>query len=465
MEQVLRITVGLLIFAIIGCGDPPHEPAHFAPVDAGTGPGFNGQQTPIQGDTDAGQNRPDTFRADDAGQRETCPNDDHAETRRGASWIADNSRTNGRINCPTDLDVFRFNANRAGNYRIRTEGHLVTCWLERQAGELIAMSDESTCALEVELALGNVYFVSIEPGPDDPNEGSYTLVVENADEEPPPPPEAVCGDGQVDPGEECDDGNASQNDHCLSTCVRAQCGDGFLFLGVEQCDDGNQRDGDGCSSLCVREELLDPNRSPRSPRITVEGSAVRGEGFAFSVRLGTDPDRDDVRALCWSSGSNHSTAANGATSDWVRSGGTSTVTLIWRTAGTRTIYCRTEDEHNETSGTWDTERIRVDNPNRLPSRPTISSEGDATRRVPYTLSVRLGRDADRDDVRAKCWSSGSDYRDERRAVRSDWGTSNQTVTVAITWSSSGTKSVYCETEDEHDAVSTTRDRESIRVNN
>ena len=192
---------------------------------------------------------------------------------------------------------------------------------------------------------------------------------------------------------------------------------------------------------------------------------MRGEAFEFSVRLGTDPDRDNVRALCWSSGSDHSTAANGATSEWVRSGGTTTVALTWRTAGTRTVYCRTEDEHNETSGTWDTERVRVDNPNRAPSRPTISSEGDATRRVPYTLSVRLGRDADRDEVRAKCWSSGSNHRDEARAARSEWASSNQTVTVELTWTSTGTKSVYCETEDEHDAVSTTRDRESIRVTN
>jgi cysteine-rich repeat protein len=48
---------------------------------------------------------------------------------------------------------------------------------------------------------------------------------------------ASCGNGVVDPGEECDDGNTSNTDACLTTCVNAACGDGFVWEGVEQCDD------------------------------------------------------------------------------------------------------------------------------------------------------------------------------------------------------------------------------------
>jgi cysteine-rich repeat protein/parallel beta-helix repeat protein len=62
-----------------------------------------------------------------------------------------------------------------------------------------------------------------------------------------------CGDGVVNgpPGaEECDDGNNSNNDACLNTCKKATCGDGFVQLGVEQCDDGNKIDTDGCSNAC-----------------------------------------------------------------------------------------------------------------------------------------------------------------------------------------------------------------------
>lgn len=52
-------------------------------------------------------------------------------------------------------------------------------------------------------------------------------------------PFPLCGNGRIDPGEECDDGNLSDADDCLSTCVRARCGDGFIDLGSEQCDGRN----------------------------------------------------------------------------------------------------------------------------------------------------------------------------------------------------------------------------------
>jgi cysteine-rich repeat protein len=55
---------------------------------------------------------------------------------------------------------------------------------------------------------------------------------------------AVCGNGVLDPGEECDDGNASDTDACVSSdpdpahCRAPRCGDGHVWVGVEQCDDG-----------------------------------------------------------------------------------------------------------------------------------------------------------------------------------------------------------------------------------
>src|SRR5205085_10094822 len=92
----------------------------------------------------------------------------------------------------------------------------------------------------------------------------------------------VCGDGIVDAGEECDDGNTASGDGCDATCHAEPgflchdvevaptgdvtsivtrnvcdplvCGDGVIvnnapaspLLG-EQCDDGNDTSGDGCS--------------------------------------------------------------------------------------------------------------------------------------------------------------------------------------------------------------------------
>ena len=52
-------------------------------------------------------------------------------------------------------------------------------------------------------------------------------------------------------GEECDDGNAFDNDACLTNCAAAFCGDGVIHEGVEECDDGNSLDNDSCLSGCV----------------------------------------------------------------------------------------------------------------------------------------------------------------------------------------------------------------------
>ncbi|MDC0667098.1 RCC1 domain-containing protein [Nannocystis radixulma] len=62
--------------------------------------------------------------------------------------------------------------------------------------------------------------------------------------------DAVCGDGLVQPGEACDDGNADDSDGCTNACAEAACGDGIVGPG-ELCDDGNADDSDGCTSACA----------------------------------------------------------------------------------------------------------------------------------------------------------------------------------------------------------------------
>ena len=83
-----------------------------------------------------------------------------------------------------------------------------------------------------------------------------------------------CGNGEVNPGEECDGANlgggtcvgATQHGGTLrckadctydvSGCTLASCGNGVLDLG-EECDDRNRLDGDGCSQYC-RLECAEP---------------------------------------------------------------------------------------------------------------------------------------------------------------------------------------------------------------
>ncbi len=58
-----------------------------------------------------------------------------------------------------------------------------------------------------------------------------------------------CGNGQLESGEECDDGNLINDDGCTALCEEVICGDGVVGAG-EDCDDGNTSNGDGCSSVC-----------------------------------------------------------------------------------------------------------------------------------------------------------------------------------------------------------------------
>lgn len=67
----------------------------------------------------------------------------------------------------------------------------------------------------------------------------------------PATPLGSCGDGTLDPGEACDDGNDVDTDGCRNDCSVASCGDGVVHEGVEACDDGNDVDTDACRNACA----------------------------------------------------------------------------------------------------------------------------------------------------------------------------------------------------------------------
>lgn len=61
----------------------------------------------------------------------------------------------------------------------------------------------------------------------------------------------ACGDGFVDPGEECDWGESNDDTgECKTSCMRMVCGD-RLVQPTETCDDGNDSTSDGCA-YCQR---------------------------------------------------------------------------------------------------------------------------------------------------------------------------------------------------------------------
>ncbi|HEY1117971.1 MAG TPA: DUF4215 domain-containing protein, partial [Acidimicrobiales bacterium] len=79
-----------------------------------------------------------------------------------------------------------------------------------------------------------------------------------------------CGDGAIQAGEVCDDGNSDPGDGCAADCQSVEqdfacptpgeacvstveCGDGAT-TGAETCDDGDATPGDGCSADCQQED-------------------------------------------------------------------------------------------------------------------------------------------------------------------------------------------------------------------
>jgi len=70
------------------------------------------------------------------------------------------------------------------------------------------------------------------------------------------PATAVCGDGNLDAGEVCDDNNTVDGDGCSADCLSDEtCGNNVTDTTVgEVCDDGNTTDGDGCSADCSSDE-------------------------------------------------------------------------------------------------------------------------------------------------------------------------------------------------------------------
>ena len=88
---------------------------------------------------------------------------------------------------------------------------------------------------------------------------------------------AVCGDGNIEGNEQCDDGNTANGDGCSSICTietASICGNNIVEAG-ETCDDGNTINGDGCSATCQREQQTP---IPRLNRCSDDSSSDVGVG-------------------------------------------------------------------------------------------------------------------------------------------------------------------------------------------
>lgn len=119
----------------------------------------------------------------------------------------------------------------------------------------------------------------------------------------------VCGDGNIDPSEECDDGNANANDGaCLPDCTAATCGDALVHQGREACDDGNTDNNDACTELCAPPECGDGFAQTVNGELCDDGDEVQGDecnddcsgsGLWTDTFNGVADSNDEVRGVAF----------------------------------------------------------------------------------------------------------------------------------------------------------------------
>ena len=73
---------------------------------------------------------------------------------------------------------------------------------------------------------------------------------------------STCGNGILEDGEICDDGNTEDTDACTTSCVPAACGDEIVQV-PEECDEGVHNGfGMQCNAECKVNVCGDGDRGP-----------------------------------------------------------------------------------------------------------------------------------------------------------------------------------------------------------
>lgn len=80
-----------------------------------------------------------------------------------------------------------------------------------------------------------------------------------------------CGNGVIDAGEACDDGDLSDDDACTAACQDAVCGDGLVWTGMEECDGGPACDADCTWSTCGDGKLDPGEQCDDGNEVTLDG--------------------------------------------------------------------------------------------------------------------------------------------------------------------------------------------------
>ena len=169
-----------------------------------------------------------------------------------------------------------------------------------------------------------------------------------------------CGDGTLDPGEDCDRGPDVPGDDCAADCTFEEgiCGNSLVDAD-ETCDDGNSVAGDGCDADCQTETFVVAHQyladDQTTPRIAAGVDASGNGGFAVtwtdgSGLAGSDPRPPGVVfGFFGERGQPTANPVGGFVEFWVNrrlfDGNQSLPSVAWSSAGTLVtfLYSRTGD--------------------------------------------------------------------------------------------------------------------------
>ncbi|MBI2483708.1 DUF4215 domain-containing protein [Candidatus Uhrbacteria bacterium] len=103
----------------------------------------------------------------------------------------------------------------------------------------------------------------------------------------PNPP--TCGNGKVDYGEQCDDGDKDNENACRNDCTGKPgfCGNG-MKEGAEQCDDGDKDDKNGCSNVCSSNANQCGNGKKEGTEQCDDGNAVNDDTCHNNCSINTN---------------------------------------------------------------------------------------------------------------------------------------------------------------------------------
>ena len=185
---------------------------------------------------------------------------------------------------------------------------------------------------------------------------------------------------------------------------------------------------------------------PSTPSIQGSSSVNLNENINMTITRGRDENGKKVKIEC-SADSSNLESTNPFISSFDNGGSTVDITFIFNSIGVKKIVCKTVNK----SGLSSEEQIKevdVVSIRRNPEKPIIVITSNIKVNTVVTATVRVGEDPNNNRVQAHCWADSTSYSNSSPYKTSFIASgSNISQSVRFTFSSIGTKNIYCKTVD------------------